>query len=260
MSFILTFWKPFLEIVILWCVFYRILLFFTGTRAVQVLKGVFIILVAFFVIQKLGLDRLSWILTKLFALSVIGFVVIFQPELRRGLARLGQHYFFGMFSWEEQTIDELIKAAVLLSKKKIGALVAIERETGLKPFIESGLELDSKVSSEMLVTIFYPTTPLHDGGVIIKEGRIVAASCLFPLSENPNIDKTLGMRHRAAIGISEETDAVCVVVSEETGAISVAASGRLIRDLDQERLGKIIRNLLRSKSLSSVFCNISTPK
>lgn len=236
--------KVIIEILILWFVFYMTILFIKGTRTVQVLKGLFILMVIFLITQRLGLETINWILTKLIPISIIAFLIIFQPELRRGLARLGQ---FGIFPAKELVIDEISKSAVALSKKKIGALVAIEREVGLRAYIESGVPLDGKISSELINTIFMPNTPLHDGGIIIQEDRIVAAACLFPLSQESHVTKTLGTRHRAAIGLTEETDAIVVVVSEETGTISIAVGGRLTRDLDREELVKSLTNLYRPK-------------
>ena len=195
----------------------------------------------FFAASRFGLSAVSWILAKILAISVIGFLIIFQPEIRRGLARLGQ---FGMFTAKEQIVDEIVKAAVWFSERKIGAIIAIEREVGLGSYIESGVHLDSKVTSELLTTIFTPNTLLHDGGVIIQLDRIVAAGCLFPLAQDSQIARQLGTRHRAAIGLTEETDAAVVVVSEETGAISVVVGGKLTRDLSKESLTKILANLL----------------
>jgi diadenylate cyclase len=238
------------EIAILWFCYYLLILYIKGTRTVQVLKGIFIVVLIFFVVQRLGLDTITWILTKLFPISIIALIIIFQPELRRGLARLGQ---FGVFPAKEIIIDEIAKSSTMLSKKKIGALIAIEREIGLRPYIESGVELDSKVTSELINTIFMPNTPLHDGGVVVQEDRIVAAGCLFPLTQEPHVTKTLGTRHRAAIGLSEETDAVVVVVSEESGTISIAAGGKLTRDLGKEELIKSLNNLYRSKQKRSLL-------
>ena len=236
--------KVVIEILVLWFVFYMTILYIKGTRTVQVLKGIFILAAIFLITQRLGLETINWILTKLIPISIIAFLIIFQPELRRGLARLGQ---FGIFPAKEQVIDEIAKSAVALSKKKIGALVAIEREVGLRAYIESGVPLDAKVSSELINTIFMPNTPLHDGGIVIEEDRIVAAGCLFPLSQESHVTRTFGTRHRAALGLTEETDAIVVVVSEETGTISIAVGGKLTRDLDREGLVKSLRNLYRPK-------------
>lgn len=243
--------KFLIEIAILWFVFYMLLLFIKGTRAVQVLKGIIIIIIIFLITKELQLETINWILTKLFTISVIAFLIIFQPELRRGLARIGQ---FGMFSRQQQTLDEIVKAALILSKKKTGALIAIEREIGLRPYIESGIRMDSHVTSELLNTIFTPNTPLHDGGVIVQGSIAVAAGCLFPLTQNPHVSSSLGTRHRAAIGLSEETDAVVVIVSEETGDISISVNGRLTRHLDEKEFGRVLTNIFRpKKSRKSIF-------
>lgn len=231
--------SPYLEIAVIWYALYILLVFIKGTRTVQVLKGLMILLLVFILSQILDLEVINWILFKAFGIAVITFLIIFQPELRRGLARLGQSPFFGVFSREHQKIiDEIIKAAIALSAKKIGALIALEREIGLKTYIESGIHVSSKISSELIGTIFMPNTPLHDGGLIIRGSKIQAAGCLFPLIENPKVSKTLGTRHRAALGLSEETDAVVIVVSEETGSISIAVAGKLTRNLDKSGLRK----------------------
>ena len=241
MENVITFLKIALEIAILWWVIYGILLFIKGTRAAQLLKGLIIVSLLFFTAQHMGLSAVSWILSKILAISVIGFLVIFQPEIRRGLSRLGQ---FGIFTAKEQVVDEIAKAAVWLSSKKIGAIMAVEREVGLGAYIESGVHLDSKISSDLLTTIFAPNTPLHDGGVVIQLDRVVAAGCLFPLVEESHLTRQWGKRHMAAIGLTEETDAAVVVVSEETGEISIAAGGKLTGNLTEEQLKKILSNLL----------------
>jgi len=240
----LNLWKPFIEVSLLWFIVYMLLLFIRGTRTVQVLKGLIILLLMFFVTQWLDLTSINWILTKLVAISVIAFLIIFQPELRRGLARLGQ---FGFFVHEEEVLDDVLKSAMFLSNRKIGGIIALEREIGLRPYVESGIVIDSQLSSELVNTIFTPGTPLHDGGVIVSGNRIVAAGCLFPLTQNPHVSKTLGTRHRAAIGLTEETDAVCVVVSEETGGISISVGGKLTKNLNRETLPKTLENIIKPK-------------
>jgi len=236
-------WKPALEILILWYALYVLVLFIRGTRTEQVLKGVFVLVLTFFITQQLKLEVINWILRHMFTFFVIAFLIIFQPELRRGLARLGQSPFFNLFAREEKIISEVVKAVAALARKKVGALIAIEREIGLKTYVESGVPLDSRVSSELINTIFMPNTPLHDGGIVIREGRIVAAACLFPLTDNPKVSKTLGTRHRAAIGLTEETDAIAIVVSEETGIISLALGGRITRNLDDKKLTNLLKSL-----------------
>ena len=239
--------KPVLEIVILWMVFYRILVFFEGTRAFQVLKGITYLLLAFLVSQILGLDTINWLLTKVFAISIIAVLIIFQQELRYGLARLGQQHLFNVTLEESEIIaiiEEITNAVYRLSKQKTGCLIAVERETKLKTYIESGVFLDSKVTSELIQSVFSSQSPIHDGGLICRGDRIVAAACLFPLSENPNFSKIIGTRHRAALGITEQTDAVVVMVSEETCEISVATDGRFIPIVNRERLVNILKGLL----------------
>ncbi len=242
--------KVIIEIGILWFCYYILILYIKGTRTIQVLKGIFVVVLIYFVVHRLGLETISWLMTKLLPISIIALLIIFQPELRRGLARLGQ---FGVFPAKEIIIDEIAKAASMLSKKKIGALIAIEREIGLRPYIESGVQLDSKVTSELMNTIFMPNTPLHDGGVIVQEDRIVAAGCLFPLTQEAHVTKTLGTRHRAAMGLSEETDAIVVVVSEESGTVSIAIGGKLTRNLEKDELIKSLNNLYRSKQRKNIL-------
>ena len=195
--------------------------------------------------KQLNLERINWIFTKLFGLSILAFLIIFQQEIRRGLANIGQRRWSRFFLKESEIISEITSACFLLSRKKIGALIAIERETRLENYIESGIEIDAKVNSELLMTIFTPNTPLHDGGIVISGDRITATGCLFPLTQNPKVSSNLGTRHRAALGISEETDAIVVIVSEETGGVSVAIAGRLTHDLDREAMERVLSNLYR---------------
>ena len=245
---IILLWKPILEIIVLWFVIYNILLFFVGTRAVQVLNGIVILIIAFLIIQLLNLTTLEWLLTKLFGISIIGILIVFQSEIRRGLARLGQGRFFSIMLYErelQEILNEIMDAVYNMSVKKIGALIAIERQARLKTYIESGTSLEAKVSSELIQTIFTTNSPLHDGGIIIREDHIVAAVCLFPLTERTDLNLSLGTRHRAAIGLSEETDALVIVVSEERGIISLAVDGKLIENLSKDDLFGHLRRLLR---------------
>jgi len=249
-DFMATYWavlKPAIEISILWFVFYRIMIFFEGTRAGQVWKGILILVFAFFLAQKLGFNTLDWILTKLFAISVIAIIVIFQPELRFGLARLGTQHLFG-HGLKEEEIDELIRqvsaSMSYCSQRKIGCLIAIEREDPLKSYINSGVPLNARMSPELLESLFMPGAPLHDGGVVIQGDTVAAASCLFPLAQNPYLSHALGTRHRAALGLSEETDALVAIVSEETGVMSLAVAGRLTQGLTREELMQNLRTCL----------------
>ena len=242
--FFLESWEIILEILILWGVYYMIYLLLKGTAAEQVLKGVIVIAAVIMLSRGLNLVIINWLLTRLLAISVIAFLIIFQPEVRRGLASIGR---FGIFSGEKHILGEIAKASVVLSKKRIGALIALERETGLRRYVESGVNIDSRVTSELINTIFASTSPLHDGGIIVSERRIEAAACLFPLTQNPNVPKTMGTRHRAALGLSEETDAVVVVVSEETGAVSVAAGGKITENLEHKNIAKMLEKLYMPK-------------
>ena len=232
------YFKIALEILLLWYFIYMVLYFVKGTRTEQLLKGLVIIAVIFVATQYLRLEAINWVLSRIFPISVIALLVIFQPELRHGLARLGQ---FGRYGGEVEDIEEISRAAIELSRRHTGMLIALEREVGLKNYIESGVKLDAKISEELIVSLFIAKGPLHDGAAIIEHGRLVAAGCILPLSQQSNISKSLGTRHRAAIGLSEETDAICVIVSEETGAISLSVSGRLTRDLKEQDFVKAMK-------------------
>ena len=239
-----------LEIGLLSFAFYYLILFFRGTRGAQVLLGFVVLLVALGVVtQLLRLDVLSWVLERFSVYLVVAVIIIFQPEIRRALAELGkQHMFIGTTA-SRTLVDHVVEAVTLLAGRKLGALIAIEREIGLRAIQETGTTVDAVVTPELLSSLFFPYTPLHDGGVIIRQGRLVAAGCLFPLSQREGLASELGTRHRAAIGLTEETDALVVVVSEETGTISVAYKGRLTRGLDEEKLRKLLSAvLLRPRS------------
>lgn len=242
------FWKPIIEIAILWFVIYHIAIFFEGTRAVHVLRGIIVLSIAFLIIQKLGLERLDWLFTKLFAVSVIALLVIFHPEIRQGLAQLGKRHLFGMALGQEeleQILREILNAAENLSRERIGALIAIENEVSLKPYIESGVKTDALISAELIQTIFTPNSLLHDGGVVIQHNRIVASGCIFPLTENQDLSRLFGTRHRAAIGLSEETDAIVIVISEERGDMTLVYQGKLYQGLTRKELLLKIQNIIR---------------
>src|SRR3989338_2612123 len=246
-------WKSVFEIGFIWVLIYSLIRFFQGTRAVQVLTGLIILMVLFNVAKILQLSTINWVLTKLFAVGVLAFFILFQPELRRGLARIGQNTIFNPVLKKGGTVDEVAEACQRMSKMKRGALIAIERDAGLKNYIESGIPLDAKISSELLLTIFATNTPTHDGAVVIEGDRIASAGSLFPLSQNPGLPRVLGTRHRAAICLTEEADAVCVVVSEETGAISVSVYGKLTRDLDEEGLRRVLKSLFKPDERGRAF-------
>ena len=233
-----------LEIAVLAVAIYYILLFFRGTRGAQVLLGlVFLALILLVVTQAGRLVTLNWLLQHLSVYAVIATVVIFQPEIRRALAELGSNRGFASAGHDRDMLDELVRAVLALSAGKTGALIALQREIGTRAIQETGTRLDAEVSSDLLCTIFFPHTALHDGGVVIANNRVQAAACVFPLTSQP-LQGNLGTRHRAAVGMSEETDALVVVVSEETGAVSVAYKGRLSYGLEEPRLRRILTSLL----------------
>ncbi|OLS34269.1 diadenylate cyclase CdaA [Bacillus sp. MRMR6] len=234
-----TLWKylaSIVDILLVWYVIYKLINLIKGTKAVQLLKGIFVILLVRVISALLGLNTLGWIMQQTINWGFLAIIIIFQPELRRALEQLGRGRFFSRSSSpddedQEKTVEAIVKATDYMAKRRIGALISIERETGMSDYIETGIGLDAKVSSELLINIFIPNTPLHDGAVILQKNSVAAAACYLPLSESPFISKELGTRHRAALGISEVTDSITVVVSEETGNISLTKNGELHRDL-----------------------------
>ena len=246
-------WRPLLEILLLWLACYRLLVFLRGTRAMRVLIALVALFLFFFLTQFLGLLHIHWILSKVFAFSLLAVVIIFQPELRRALARLVEdHAWWTRAFVEERVIDELVKTASSFSAKRTGALIALERDVKLSPYLESGVTLDSPVTVELLQTIFTTGTPLHDGAVIIREGKVAAAGCLLPLSLNARLAKTFGTRHRAAIGLTEESDALVIVISEEFGTIAVSMGGRLTRELEPAELRTLLEQARTAQPLELV--------
>lgn len=246
--------KDIIDILIVTYIMYQLILLVRGTRAVQLLKGILFLVVIWAVSTWFDLYTLKWLMNQMFTFGVVAIFIIFQPELRRALEQLGRGKLFGRSSADDEEINkligEMIKALNYLSRRKIGALVVFERETGLNEYTESGIKTQAVVSSELLINIFIPNTPLHDGAVIIQNKQIASAACYLPLSENPFISKELGTRHRAAIGVSEVTDAVTVVVSEETGQISLAINGQVVRDIKEESLiSKLYEELRPAPSL-----------
>lgn len=247
------------EILIVAVVLYKLYIMIKDTRALALLKGLIVLIIVTLVSKGLGLNMIYWLLQKTMTVVLVALPIVFQPELRRALEQLGQGNLFGkniLLNPEEtmSLLNELSKALTVLAKNKIGALVVIEREIGLNDYIATGLKVDGLVSSEFLINVFIPNTPMHDGAAIIRGNRVMAAGCLLPLSENRDLNKELGTRHRAAIGITEQTDAIVVVVSEETGIISVARGGQLLRYLDAEDLKDKLKPLFaRKKSAFSDF-------
>jgi diadenylate cyclase len=246
---LMTFWdivRTLLDISIVAYVLYRLLLLIRGTRAVQLIKGVTVLLIAWWASTLLNLSAVNFLFDKVGLALVVALPIVFQPELRRALEQLGRGGFFKgpapVLAVEDldRVIREVVRAVGVLSKNKTGALVVIERESGLKEIAETGTPIDGRVSAELLINIFMPHTPLEDGAVLVRGERIIAAGCFLPLSENPDLDRDLGTRHRAAVGLTEDSDALVVVVSEETGSISLANAGKLIRHLDQEGLQEML--------------------
>jgi len=243
--FVHNHWRSAIEIAILWVFIYYAYLYFRGTRGAKVLTGLAITyLVLTLVSQRLGLEVINWIISTLTAFFAVALVVIFQPELRRALAALGSHYLLSAAHQSRETLEMLTEAVFELSNRQFGALIAIEREINVRVFAESGVNIDCDLSPEMLLTIFQPKTPLHDGGVIIRNDRILAAACIFPVSQREDLDRNLGLRHRAGLGISDESDAVAIVVSEETGVVSICHNGRIERNFDPEGLKQRLSKLL----------------
>lgn len=233
--------KDIVDVGIVSYIIYKMILLVRGTRAVQLLKGIFVLIVAWAISTWFNLYTLKWLMNQMFTFGVVSVLIIFQPELRRALEQLGRGKLFARsYSMERDVvndqIDGVIKAVQFMAKRKIGALIVFERTTGVNELIESGIQMESKITSELLINIFSPNTPLHDGAVIIRGNQIMAAACYLPLSENPFISKELGTRHRAAIGVSEVSDAISVVVSEETGQVSLSLNGMIVRDINEESL------------------------
>lgn len=234
-----------LEILVLAFLFYYIFLFFRGTRSAQVMTGLILLIVAMILFtQFIHWDVLNWVFRQFSVYLAVALLVIFQPEIRRALAELGKPQLFAQSNMQRHVVETIAHSALYLAERRIGALIVVQREIGTRSIQETGTRIDARCSPELLSSIFFPQTPLHDGGVVIQDNRIVAAGCVLPLSQRMEISKGLGTRHRAAIGLTEETDAVVVVVSEETGSISVSYRGRLSRGLDEERLRRFLSTLL----------------
>ena len=235
-----------IDIVLVAILIYQFLLLVRGTRAAPMLIGVVTLGLAFYFAQLGELRTLNWLLSTLLPYAMFALIVIFQSEIRHALANLGSRIaLMRSTSSVADVYDDIVLAANLFSQDQTGALIVIEREIGLRTYIESGVALDARLSYDLLATVFRPSAPLHDGAVIVQRDRIAAAACFLPLSMNPVLSTQLGTRHRAAIGITEETDAVAVIISEETGTISVAVAGSIERDLTVERLRERLGNLLR---------------
>jgi diadenylate cyclase len=252
-EFAIEHWKDALEILILAVGIYYAYLGLRGTRGLRMLTGLAIVVLALALLSQLfGLGVISWLLRMLSGVVVLAMVIIFQPELRRMLAQLGSHRFFAGPQLQHETVEVLAATAFELSNKRLGALIALERGTEIQSQIESGVEIDCKFSQELVVSIFHPKTPLHDGALIMRGDRIASAACIFPVSQRGDLDRNLGLRHRAAIGLTEESDALVLVVSEETGIVSLCHRGTLERDFTPEGLRLRLGELLLAANEGSV--------
>jgi uncharacterized protein (TIGR00159 family) len=247
-------WWDVIDILIVALLVYELLHFLRGTHAVQIALGGVVLMGLYWASTLFNLQVVNWILRTFLPILGFGIIVVFQAEIRKGLAHIGRAPFLGGAARrrQEEVVDELVLAATTLASERTGAIVAVEREMGLRSYIETGIALDAIVTYDLLVSIFHPATPLHDGAVVIQGNRVAAAACFLPLTVNPELSRTLGSRHRAAIGLSEDTDALAIVVSEETGAISLVEGGRIRRGLDGPALKQA---LLAALNLSE-----ATPK
>jgi diadenylate cyclase len=245
---LLTILRITVDIALIWYVLYKLMMLVRGTKAVQLLKGIVVIMAIWLISIALNLQTVRFFTNQFIEWGIIVIIILFQPELRRALEQLGRGSIFSRSTKSKETVEDQIQAIVssctYMAKRRIGALISIEKETGIAEYAETGIPINGNLTHQLLTNIFTPNTPLHDGAVIIKKGKIVAAACYLPLSESPFISKDLGTRHRAAMGISEVTDALTIVVSEETGAISCTINGKLHRDLTEEAVTELLEDHL----------------
>lgn len=240
------------DIAIVWYVLYKLIMIIRGTKAIQLLKGIVVVLIVWVVSIIFELKTIQWLTNQAILWGFLVIIILFQPELRRALEQLGRGSIFTRSSLPEdqkteQIVNSIVDSTIYMAKRRIGALITLELETGIGEYAETGIPIDAKLTNQLLTNIFTPNTPLHDGAVIIKNDRIVAAACYLPLSESPSISRDLGTRHRAALGISEVTDALTIVVSEETGSISYTKNGELYRNVSEEQLAKVLtKNLTQT--------------
>ena len=239
-------WLDLIDILIVAFLIYQLLQFIRGTHAVQMALGALVLVLLYWLSQLLHLETVNWLLRTFMPYLVFGIIVVFQSEIRKVLAQLGKTPLPGVFGSPrtEEVIDEVVLAGTTLAAQRTGAIVVIERDMGLRSYIETGIAMDALVTYDLLISIFNPGTPLHDGAVIIQGNRVAAAACFLPLTVNPQLSRELGSRHRAAIGVTEDTDALAVVVSEETGVISLVVGGRIRRELDGASLKSALLDAL----------------
>ncbi len=247
-------WWDLADIIVVSILIYELLKLIRGTRAVQMALGGSVLVVLFYGSNWVHLETVNWLIRNMFGYLVFAVIVLFQSDIRRALAHLGRAPFFRYFAKPEsaeESIEELVVAASMLAAQRVGAIVAIERQIGLRNYIEGGIPLDAVLTYDLLVSIFQPSSPLHDGAVIVQEDRVAAAACFLPLTVNPRLSKELGSRHRAAIGLTEENDSVAIVVSEETGNISLVADGHIDRGLSPDDLRTHLRSLVLQRRTTS---------
>jgi diadenylate cyclase len=248
-------WWDLLDILVVSVLIYEVLKLIRGTRAVQMALGAALFVGLFYGSRWANLETVSWLVRTTAGYVVFAFIVLFQSDIRRALAHLGRAPFFRYLAEAEsaaESVEEIAVAASMLAAKRIGAIIAFERQIGLRNYVEGGIPLDAELTYDLLVSIFQPSSPLHDGAVIIQDDRVAAAACFLPLTVNPKLSKELGSRHRAAIGLTEENDSVAIVVSEETGIISVVVDGQIERGLDTDTLRTRLRSLLLQRKSQRV--------
>jgi diadenylate cyclase len=231
-------WQDVLDVIIVTAILYRVLLILKGTRAAHMLMGLGVLFVAFLFSGQLKLYTIDWIIQSLWAQVVLAVIILFQPEIRKALAHMGKARFLPSFASAEQlrSREEIVKAATSLANRNLGALIVIEKENSLDDIMEIGTQLDAKVSQELLLSIFHPTSPIHDGAAVIRGNRVISAGCFLPLTLSSKLSRSFGTRHRAGIGLTEETDAVVIIVSEETGTIAAAVGGKILKKMDSGKL------------------------
>jgi diadenylate cyclase len=250
-----------IDILLVAFIFYLLYRFLARTRAIQLLKGVMVIIAVAILAKFLHLDTLDWLITNIASSVVIAIIILFQPELRRLITQFGQRNWIGAEGGKEPfPLDELVNALVSMSEERVGSLIVIERSTGLRSYAESGVLVNSDISEEFIRTVFFPLTPLHDGAIIIQEGRITSAACYLPLSDSKQLKKQHGARHRAALGIAEETDALVLITSEETGSISIMVNGRFFPKVRVPDLKNMVLFYMNPKTAYEEKYRIPTKK